>query len=131
MGDNVKGFAKVQLGYIHSLSLIHQADHLVVGDDVGQAGPALREPMLAESDPLVVLNVLCDLTLKMIYSTQLSTVRILFATVNFTVLKPQMRGVPGILKSYLIANQNKIRSDAECNKKQNSNARSTLRQLPA
>lgn len=87
--------------------------------------------MLAESDPLVVLNVLSDLTLKMIYSTQLSTVRILFATVNFTVLKPQMRGVPGILKSYLIANQNKIRSDSECNKKQDSNACSALRQLPA
>ena len=40
MGNSVQGLTKVQVDNIHSLSLIHQAGHLVIeGDQVGQAGP--------------------------------------------------------------------------------------------
>ena len=57
MGHHVKGLIKVQVDDIDSLSLIHQVCHLViVGDQVGQAGPAFHEPMLAGPDPLVVLH---------------------------------------------------------------------------
>ncbi|KAK4827864.1 hypothetical protein QYF61_022014 [Mycteria americana] len=51
VGDSVKGFTKVQVDNIHSLSLIHYGGHLVTeGDQVGQAGPAFHEPMLAGPD---------------------------------------------------------------------------------
>ena len=40
MGGCVKGFAEVLVDYVNSLSLIHQAGHLVIeGDEVGQTGP--------------------------------------------------------------------------------------------
>ena len=43
---------------IHSLSLIHYVGHLVVeGNQVGQAGPAFHEPMLAGPGALVVLHM--------------------------------------------------------------------------
>ena len=54
MGDSVKGFAKVQVDNIHSLSLLHQMGHLVIEDQVGQAGPAFNEAMLTGPDMLVV-----------------------------------------------------------------------------
>jgi len=58
MGNTVKGLTKVQIDDIHSLFLIHKVGHLVIeGDEVGQAGPALHEPMLAGPDPLVVLQM--------------------------------------------------------------------------
>ncbi|KAK4807797.1 hypothetical protein QYF61_023630 [Mycteria americana] len=61
VGNRVKGFTEVQIDNIHSLSLIHQAGHLVVeGDQVGQAGPAFPEPMLAGLDPLVIFYMPCD-----------------------------------------------------------------------
>lgn len=54
VGDRVKGFAEVRVDRIHSLSLIHQVGHLVIeGDEVGQAGLAFHEPMLAGPDPQV------------------------------------------------------------------------------
>jgi len=50
VGD--KSFAKVQLDYIHRLSLIYQAGYLVIErDQVGQAVPAFHEPMLAGLNP--------------------------------------------------------------------------------
>jgi len=59
VGNGVKGFTKVQVDIIHSLSLIHQVDHLVVdGDQVGQARPVFRKPMLTGPDFLVVLYML-------------------------------------------------------------------------
>lgn len=42
VGDSVEGFAEVQVDYIISLSLIHQADHLIIEDQFGQAGPAFH-----------------------------------------------------------------------------------------
>jgi len=40
VGGCVKGFAEVLVDYVNSLSLIHQAGHLVIeGDEVGQTGP--------------------------------------------------------------------------------------------
>jgi len=58
VGNSVKGLTKVQVDDIHSLSLIHQAGHLVIeGDQVGQAGCAFHEPMLAGPDPLAVLHM--------------------------------------------------------------------------
>lgn len=63
MGDSIKGFAEVQVENIHSLFLTHQASHLLIkGDQVSQAGPAFPKPVLAGTDPLVVLYVLCDCT---------------------------------------------------------------------
>ena len=45
MADGVKGFTKVWKDYVHSLSLIHTAGHLIIeGDWVGQAGPAFQKP---------------------------------------------------------------------------------------
>jgi len=41
----------------HTLSFVHWVGHLVIeGDQVGQAGPAFYEPMLARPDALAVLN---------------------------------------------------------------------------
>ena len=58
MEDSIKGYTKVQVDNIHSLSLIHYAGHVVVGgDQVCQAGPAFHNPMLAGPDPLVVLHM--------------------------------------------------------------------------
>jgi len=52
VGNSVKGLTKVQVDDIHSLSLIHQVDHLVIeGDQVGQAGPVFHEPMLSGPIP--------------------------------------------------------------------------------
>ena len=62
MGDNVKGFAEAKADYINSFSLIYQAGHLIIeGYQVGQAGPALHEPMLAGPDLLVALQMPCNL----------------------------------------------------------------------
>lgn len=37
--------------------------HLVLkGDEAGQTGPDFHESMLAGSDPLAILHVLCDIT---------------------------------------------------------------------
>ena len=61
VGDSVKGFPEIYIDYINSPSLIHQLGHFIVeGDQVGQAGPALGEPMLAGPDLLVVLHMQCD-----------------------------------------------------------------------
>ena len=63
MGDSVEGFAEVRLGHSNSLSLIHQAGHSIIeGNQVGQLGLALHEPMLAGPDPLLVPHMLCDLS---------------------------------------------------------------------
>ncbi|KAJ7405732.1 hypothetical protein WISP_138315 [Willisornis vidua] len=63
VGDSVKGCAKVRTDHIHCLSLMHQAGHLIIkGDQVGQTGPALPKSMLAVSEPLSILKVLCDRT---------------------------------------------------------------------
>ncbi|KAK4823264.1 hypothetical protein QYF61_000231 [Mycteria americana] len=63
VGNHVKGFTEVYIDNIHSLSLIHQVGHLLIeGDQVGQAGPAFPEPMLAGPDPLVILYMPCDST---------------------------------------------------------------------
>ena len=63
LGDSVKGFTEVLAGYVHSLSLIHQTGHLIMEEDqVGQAGPAFHEPMLAGPDHPVVPHMLCDHT---------------------------------------------------------------------
>ncbi|KAK4831749.1 hypothetical protein QYF61_018947 [Mycteria americana] len=63
VGDSVKGFTTVQVDNIYSLSLIHRVGHLVVeGDQVGQAGPAFHEPMLAGPDPLVGLHMSVECT---------------------------------------------------------------------
>jgi len=36
VGDSVKMFAEVEIDYVKSLSLIHQADHLIIeGDEIG------------------------------------------------------------------------------------------------
>ena len=62
MEDSVEGFAEVEVDYIRSLSHIHFVGHLVTeGDEAGQAGPALHEPMLAGPDPPVVLHIPCNL----------------------------------------------------------------------
>ena len=59
MGNSLK----VQVDDVHSLTFIHQTGHLVIEvDQVGQAGPAFHEPMLAGPDPLVVLHMLTVLT---------------------------------------------------------------------
>ena len=51
------------IDYINSLSLIHQVGHLIIeGDQVGQAGPAFHELMLAGPDPLIVPRMLYDHT---------------------------------------------------------------------
>ena len=43
--------------------MIQQAGHSIIeGDQVGQAGPAFHEPMLARPDPLVVSHMPSDLT---------------------------------------------------------------------
>ena len=63
MGDSVKGFTKVQADNIHSLSLTYYMGHPVIGgDQVGRAGPAFHEAMLAGPDPLVVLHLPSELT---------------------------------------------------------------------
>jgi len=55
VGNSDNGLTKAQVDDVHSLSLIHWVGHLVIeGDQVGQAGPAFHEPMLAGHDPLVV-----------------------------------------------------------------------------
>ncbi|KAJ7413323.1 hypothetical protein WISP_91383 [Willisornis vidua] len=54
--DSVKGFAEVQIDYIHSLPLIHQEGYLIIKrDQVGQTGPAPPKHMLAGSNPLSIL----------------------------------------------------------------------------
>jgi len=58
VGNSVKGLTKVQVDNTYSLSLIHEAGHFVIdGDQVGQAGPAFHEPMLAGPDPLMILHM--------------------------------------------------------------------------
>lgn len=48
--------------YFNSLSFIHQTGHSITErDQVGQAGPAFREPTLVRGDPLHVPHMLCDL----------------------------------------------------------------------
>lgn len=60
MGE-VFGFAEVWIGYIHSLSFIHQAGYSVIeGDQVDRAGLTFHEPTLARRHPLIVSHVLCD-----------------------------------------------------------------------
>ncbi|PKU41861.1 hypothetical protein llap_7836 [Limosa lapponica baueri] len=57
VGNCVKGFTKVQVNNIHSLSLINNKGHLVIeGDEVSQAGPAFHKPVLTGPDRLVVLH---------------------------------------------------------------------------
>ena len=61
MRNSAKGFTKVRVDNIHSLSLIDQADHLVSeGDHISQAGPAFHKPTLTGPYPLVVLEVPWD-----------------------------------------------------------------------
>ena len=56
MGNSVKGLTEVQVNNIQSLSFAHLAGHLVTeGDQVGRAGFAFHEPMLAGPDPLIIL----------------------------------------------------------------------------
>jgi len=59
----------VCVDYVNSLSLIHETGYLIIEDQqvkqikqVGQAGPAFHEPMMAGSDPLAVPHVPCYLT---------------------------------------------------------------------
>ena len=69
MADRVKGFTKVQVDYIHSLSLILYVGHLVIeGDEVGQTESAFHESMLVRPDSLVVLSMLCGCIQDMVYS---------------------------------------------------------------
>ena len=61
MGDHVKGLAEIWVDYMNSIYLIHHMGHLVVeGDEVGQAGLAFQEPILAVSDPPVVPHTVRD-----------------------------------------------------------------------
>ncbi|XP_064498217.1 uncharacterized protein LOC135407259 [Pseudopipra pipra] len=46
VGNSAKGSTKVQVDNTHSLSLIHQAGHLVIEDQADQAGPAFRKSKL-------------------------------------------------------------------------------------
>lgn len=46
---------------MNSLSLIHQASHLITGDQVSQAEHAFHETMLAGHDPSVIPQTPCDL----------------------------------------------------------------------
>ncbi|KAJ7404977.1 hypothetical protein WISP_142313 [Willisornis vidua] len=63
VGDSVKGLAEVQTDHIHSLPLIHHVGYLIIkGDQVDQTGPGPPKPMLAGSNPLSILQVLCDCT---------------------------------------------------------------------
>jgi len=57
--NSVKGLTtKDQVDNVPSHSFIHLVGHLVIkGDQVGQAGHAFHEPMLAGPDPLVVLHM--------------------------------------------------------------------------
>lgn len=59
-GNAVKNFPKVGVDNIHSLFLISQVGHAVIGDQVGQAAFAFPKPILAGPDPLFTLYVLCD-----------------------------------------------------------------------
>lgn len=44
VGDHVKSFAEVQVGYVNSLSLVQQLDYLVIeGKEIGQE-PTLDWP---------------------------------------------------------------------------------------
>lgn len=54
VGDGVKHFIKIQVDNVHSLSIINWECHLVIEDQVNQAGPAFRKAMLAASDLSVV-----------------------------------------------------------------------------
>jgi len=57
VGNSVKSLTKVLVDDIHSLSLVHWVGHLVIeGDQIGQAGRAFLETMLAGTDPMVVLH---------------------------------------------------------------------------
>ncbi|RMC10174.1 hypothetical protein DUI87_12973 [Hirundo rustica rustica] len=57
VGISVKGFSKVQVDNIHSLSLTHCSGHLVIeGDQFIKAGFAFPKIMLPGPDPLVVLH---------------------------------------------------------------------------
>ena len=62
MGDSVKGFAEVQVDYVNSISLIDHVGHSIIEkNQVGQAGPAFHELMLAGPDSPVLLHMPCDL----------------------------------------------------------------------
>ena len=51
VGDTIKGFEEVQIVYINTLALIHQAGHLIIEEhQVGKARPAFHELMLAGPD---------------------------------------------------------------------------------
>jgi len=56
--DSVEGFAEVMVDHINSLSLILQAGHLIIEEQVGQSGPAFHELMLARPYPLAILHVM-------------------------------------------------------------------------
>lgn len=60
MGNRVKGIATVQVDNIHCLSLVCWVCHFVIeADQVDQREPAFHKPMLAGTDALVYLCVLC------------------------------------------------------------------------
>lgn len=50
MGDSAKGSTRVQADNIHSISLIHQASHIVTEDQAGQTGPDFHKSSLARPD---------------------------------------------------------------------------------
>ncbi|RMC17334.1 hypothetical protein DUI87_05915 [Hirundo rustica rustica] len=61
VGDSVKSLAEVQIDNIHSLSCIHQVGHLVIKrDQVDQTQLTPPKPVLAWSDTLAILCMLCD-----------------------------------------------------------------------
>ena len=60
MVDSVKSCAEFEVDYDYSLSLNHQEGHSIIGDQVGQAGPAFHESMLTRPEPLAVLHMPCD-----------------------------------------------------------------------
>lgn len=60
VGDSVGNFAKFLVDYVCSLCIIHLSDHSITEDQVGQAGTAFHETMMASPDPPVVLHMVCD-----------------------------------------------------------------------
>jgi len=67
LGHIVKALAFVWEDYISNLSLIHQVGHsLIEGHQVGIAGPAFHEPLLARFEPPVVLHIAYELKRKKI-----------------------------------------------------------------
>jgi len=57
VGNSVPGLTKAQADNIPSLSLVHQAGHLLAEDQVAQAGPALPEPLAPGCPPLAAHSV--------------------------------------------------------------------------